>query len=516
MADRGAARPSWDMDDTELHRAVEVLCSPRLAHLVELVAWSPAAEVYEARALDGHVRFRRLRSERGPSFTTTTLSGRDVLAEQDPARFAPLAAEIAHQQPLRTSNSYPYAYEHIAQVFDHPCAPDLVVVHTAAHRQQGHRGEHGSISVVQARAPFIASGAGVRRQGFVDRHCRLIDVAPTMLALLGVPTTRGIGPGGSERDGLFLARQDGEAQTDLLDPKGPPAKRLVGILMDGANANVLYDAVAKGEAPAIASLIEAGTAFRHGAVASLPTVTLPNHTSILTGCHPGHHGVLHNAWYDRSLRRQVVTESPSTWQTAMEWLNPGVETVHLALRRTRPDAVSVSINEPADAGATYSTFDLFRSGEVHRLLPDLSAGPPAHTTAEHYTASRTYRQGTMADTMSLEQATAIWSGRHLEVDYEMPTFMWVNTSLTDAAFHEGGPHSELARAAVRDTDERIGALMAAVQRAGARDETAYVLVADHGMEQAAEDVTGDWNEALRAEGIDCRDESSGFLYLGAT
>lgn len=34
-------------------------------------------------------------------------------------------------------------------------------------------------------------------------------------------------------------------------------------------------------------------------MSSLPTVTLANHTAILTGCHPGHHGILHNAWYDR-------------------------------------------------------------------------------------------------------------------------------------------------------------------------------------------------------------------------
>ena len=38
-------------------------------------------------------------------------------------------------------------------------------------------------------------------------------------------------------------------------------------------------------------------------MASLPTVTLANHTSILTGAHPGHHGILHNAWYDRAHRR---------------------------------------------------------------------------------------------------------------------------------------------------------------------------------------------------------------------
>ena len=49
---------------------------------------------------------------------------------------------------------------------------------------------------------------------------------------------------------------------------------------------------ARGEAPNVARLIEMGAALEHGAMASLPTVTLANHTTIITGAHPGHHGIL--------------------------------------------------------------------------------------------------------------------------------------------------------------------------------------------------------------------------------
>jgi len=284
------------------------------------------------------------------------------------------------------------------------------------------------------------------------------------------------------------------------------------VLFDGCNPNRLYDMAASGEAPAVARLIEGGTAFRHGAMASLPTVTLANHTSLLTGCHPGHHGVLHNAWYDRALERQVVTESPTTWQEAMQWLAPGVETIHSALKRRRPTAVTMSVNEPADHGADYSTFDLFRAGRTAELLPDLSE-LPAFTTAAFADASEDYRWGSFADSVALRQATALWQGRHLGVSYEAPTFMWVSFSLTDAAFHEGGPHAEVSRAAVRDTDARLGALLEAIEAAGVLDETALCLVADHGMEENDDTVNGDWGEHLRAAGIRFRDEASGFLYL---
>ena len=66
---------------------------------------------------------------------------------------------------------------------------------------------------------------------------------------------------------------------------------MIGFLFDGTNPNVLYDMAARGEAPNVARLMAMGTAYQHGAMASLPTITLANHTSILTSRHPGHHDV---------------------------------------------------------------------------------------------------------------------------------------------------------------------------------------------------------------------------------
>ena len=50
--------------------------------------------------------------------------------------------------------------------------------------------------------------------------------------------------------------------------------------------------------------------------------------------------------------------------------------------------------------------------------------------------------------------------------YPLPTFMWCNFTLTDAAMHEGGPHSEIAAASVRDSDARLGEVLAAVEQRG--------------------------------------------------
>ena len=66
---------------------------------------------------------------------------------------------------------------------------------------------------------------------------------------------------------------------------------------------------------------------------------LANHTGILTGAHPGHHRIINNAWYDKAAGEQVITNSPATWAWSMANLNPTVETMHQAVKRTWPDAL---------------------------------------------------------------------------------------------------------------------------------------------------------------------------------
>jgi phosphonoacetate hydrolase len=489
-------------DDAE--RALDILLDAGLDPIVDMVLLA-RDDAYEARSHDGWVRFRRTDSG---GFETIAGEAANPLADQSTDRFVGLDAERSSPYPTRGDNAYPFGFAQVAQLFDHPAAPDLCVIHSAAHNwedQGGHRGEHGSLDVVQARAPFIVAGKGVRADGLVPRAGRLVDVAPTVGELLGL-TPRD--------DGSYVRGQDGDVREDVLDLAGGRPRHVVGFLWDGTNPNVLHAMAAAGEAPNVARLMEMGTAYAHGAMAGLPTVTLANHTSILTGRLPGHHGILNNAWYDRRTGRQIITNSSATWPTAMETLTPGVESIHHAVHRTWPDAFTASINEPADPGADYSTFDFFRRGAVPPI-PTTPDGLP-HTTERFVRPSKDYQWSTIVDHMCVEQATGIWSGYYREVDYPKPRFMWVNFTLTDSAFHEGGPHSEIAAAAVRDCDARLGEVLAAVERAGAFDDTAFLLVADHGMEENDPAVRGDWDVPLREAGLQFRDEGYSFLYLGET
>ena len=493
-------------------RALDVLLSSSLEPIVDMVAWSPTPDTYELASARGHLRFSRHRDRdaedrRAYRYSESLLDGENPVARQEVSHLGHLADERADPHPGRRSNSYPHAFDHLAQLFDHPSAPDLVVLHSASHYwgdQGGHLGEHGSLGVVQARAPFIVAGSGVRALGMVEASCRLVDVAPTALELLGCPA-----PSGS-RPSTRIDGQDGEIVRDVVAEPGG-AGHVVAFLVDGTNPNVLYDLAKRGEAPNVARLMEMGTSYRYGAMASLPTVTLANHTAILTGLHPGHHGILHNAWVDRVSGDQVVTNSPSTWSTSMAWLRSGVETIHDAVHRGKPGSVTISINEPCDVGADYSIFDLMRNGEPIDRPPPAEDLPDA--TTRFVRPSKDYRWSSLIDHTAVEQFCGIWGGSYRGKDWPVPTFSWMNFTLTDAAFHEGGPYSDIAAASVRDTDQRIGHALEAVDRAGVFDRTAFIVVADHGMQLADPNVTGDWDVALAEAGVPVRDEGYGFLYL---
>jgi predicted AlkP superfamily pyrophosphatase or phosphodiesterase len=323
---------------------------------------------------------------------------------------------------------------------------------------------------------------------------RVVDIAPTLAWLSGVPLAT-------------LGDLDGQA---LVNTLVPGAAHVVGLLWDGCNSNSLYALARAGELPNVARLLANGCAFTGGAIAEFPSVTLVNHTSALTGVGPGRHGIVNNAYYDRAGGRQRLTNDARTWHRWGEWLAPGVRTVF-----ERVDASTACVNEPADAGADYSTFELVRGGGssdgaagMDELLPDPTQD--ALATQEFVTARKDYAWSSSVDAIGLEQMLTLWATRA-----EAPRLTWWNTLLTDTGHHAGGPHSPVAHASMRDADRRLGVFLDHLERIGALDRTVFVLTSDHGSEGADPTCVGDWDEPLREAGIPFRDEAYGFIYLDA-
>jgi hypothetical protein len=486
---------------------VAALTAPELKDVVDLVVWVEDGAALAANHL-GRVRLHA-------DGRHEVVDGIDPVKSEDPMAFLPHSREVALAGPsVSTDNAYPYAAQRILSLFaDADRSPDVAVVHTPRHffpEEGGHVGEHGSLDVVQSRAPLLLSGAGVRRLGLLDAHARLVDVGPTLAYAAGVPRAELTDARGDALDGGPL-----NAYLEEL-PEGQP-RRVVGVLWDGAHSGDLLELAERGELPGVARLLERGLALRGGAVAEFPSVTLTNHTSILTGVGPGRHGVLGNVFYDRATGERVVPNDAETWHRSAEWLRPGVRTIFEMVNDHVPQREwprTASVDEAIDRGADYGTMALLRAAGGFDAATSAGAGvlpEPEHSPflgrPEHL-ADAYFRWAVQVDDLGLQQVLQLWESADTA-----PTLTWWANVVTDAGHHGGGPRSEMSRDSLRQSDARLVAFLNHLEGIGVLDEVTFLLTADHGFEGSDPSVTGSWRPALDALGVPYRDEGPGFVYL---
>ncbi len=492
-----AAVPS---DFVTVQRAEELLTDPALTAEVDTIVRRIDVG-YRAASAEGSVEFRRV----DDGFETISETPLSPLRNQHTDERISVGAEEDGASDRLGQHATPYAMESMAQYFDSPHAPDIAILHSPTHRFHTNAGEHGSLGAVQARAPFIAAGAGVLARGVVDEHLRTVDVAPTLAALMGLDPIDGHDGLGAPRSGVRLRIQDGNERSELIDPDDH-AEHVVVFLWDGVNINTLHEEAAAGRAPNVAALIALGTSYRHGAFAALPTSTLANHMTESTGVFPGRSGVLHNTWHDRTRGRDVDLLDFDQLIKARDHLRTDVETLHEAVHRVDPHARTATTYEYGDRGADYSTYALMASD---RPVIDMSEEERRrHRTAE-FMGEPKFRSMSVVDAHSMSQACQIWRG-HLGA---LPRFSWFTLNLTDPSGHVGGPASDMARAAIHDSDARMGEVIAEINRSGALDRTAIVVMADHGMQQIAESEPVDLSALLATNGIDHHMLDEQYVYL---
>ncbi|MFN8188892.1 MAG: alkaline phosphatase family protein [Nocardioidaceae bacterium] len=486
---------------------VAALCAPELADIVDLVCWvqddPEGRRAYGANSV-GRVRFH-------VDAPAEVIAGDNPIGSEDPLAFLPYDRELSDPSPARsTTNAYPMAATRLLSFFANPDrSPDLAIVHTPRHffpDEGGHVGEHGSLDVIQSRAPFILSGAGVRRLGHVDDVARLVDVGPTLAHLVGVPDEEL-----RDNEGLTL---DGRAQTRFLD-ESVARSHVIGILWDGGHCGDLLHLAETGALPGVARLIERGLALRGGAVAEFPSITLTNHTAILTGVGPGRHGVMGNVYFDRATGEQVVPNDESTWHRSSEWLLPGARTIFEMVSDHLGDTGrlrTASVDEAIDRGADYSTMALIRaSGEsgadaLDDALPDPTTSPFLGDPA--FLDDSYFRWGVRVDDLGLQQMLDLFAD-----PTAAPTLTWWANVITDCGHHGGGPRSDMARDSLRQADARLSVFLDHLESLGILDDVTILLTADHGFEGSDPDCTGSWRSALDAVGIPYRDEGPGLVYL---
>ncbi|HUA33453.1 MAG TPA: alkaline phosphatase family protein [Candidatus Binataceae bacterium] len=469
-------------------RAIAALLkTTRAGDEVDLVAtWRDGA--YEIWSQRGMIRFRRLIGATGAiEFEIIEQIGDNPVVNQDPFAVSTIEEELdaarASGNPTEDSNraffephtlTHPHAYERIAQVFDSPRGPDLIVS-PKAYAYGIQPGQHGALDVVQSRAPLIFSGPGVRAGKF-KLAARHVDVAPTIAALLDFPTIRGIDAAGQRAD-VYLERQDGSVLDEVIDSSVPRAERVYMILLDGlSHSELVYQLESNADAiPNLARLVAQGAMLSHGSIVNFPSITWPSHSTILTGTWCGHHDVVNPTFHLREHRETVPIQG-NIFETE-RFLNHEVETLYEAFKRVKgASAITASIHEPQGRGADHAVFERRIVGDKARLkalTAEMADDVSPRWMADGIPAMH---REEIVDVRGMAQAIALFE--HCQVP---PVFVAHEFVLTDGAGHDYGPHHEGLREALYRTDRRIGQLLAMLKGRGILDSTLFVVTSDHGM-----------------------------------
>jgi hypothetical protein len=406
--------------------------------------------------------------------------------------------------------SWPLPLLRLATLFDAPDAPDVVLgIHPGASPGAG---THGGLGLLQSRAALVLSGAGARRGVVLDEVPILPDIAPTVLAALGAPTIGGVGPDGTYADGLYLTRQDGRVLREALtdDPCDRPRHVVIalydGLLADEINRHVL-DPSDTPRLPTFHALAQAGTVYRHGAIAGFPSVSAPGHMTVGSGVWPGHHGLVANAFYGRSDRLTInpfallddplryLADPEAVWSLFERAAAPGFETLAQALHRSLGDydpesgtgARVAVINELSLQGADFTTVDYLAAG-----VRKLSLG-----------------EYQIADNLAMLQIKQLLA----DASEPVPTLVQVAFLATDKAGETTGPHSETTGEVLDSLDRHLADLVRAYDRRGVLDRTLFILTADHGMEAQDPDRTARASARIAEAGVRVRFQGQGLIWL---
>ena len=219
-----------------------------------------------------------------------------------------------------------------------------------------------------------------------------------------------------------------------------PAPLVVLISIDGFRADYL----ARGVTPTLSMLARRGARAK-GLEPSFPSVTFPNHYSIVTGLYPDHHGIVNNSMTDPQIPNPTFALSIRAAVTNPLWWQEGTPVWVTAARQGK---ISSTLFWP---GTEVKIQDI----QPRDWLP--------------------YK-----DEMTSAERTKHLLGwlRHARPRADFATLYF---SEVDTAGHLSGPDSREVNQAMGRVDAAIARLLKGLRALGIRKSTTLVIVSDHGM-----------------------------------
>jgi len=276
----------------------------------------------------------------------------------------------------------------------------------------------------------------------VNRRRTRLTFSAVLLVLASVPLAAGCGAWHDERQATF----------GFNFPAPAPGEEPSAIVffVDGVNRDVFDRMLTDGRLPRIKTyLVDRGLYCRR-CIVNVPSVTLANETSFVTGLFPGHHGVTGINWFDRNrlLWRNYET-------IAQKNTLDGDYTAPTIFERL-PDATTMSLFFQAHRGATKFAENW------------TSAGPPYF-----------FGWYDLVDRISLlrfEIVSSVAAARGRFPALVIAYLLW-----PDMEAYRSGVSSPAYEKALEHTDAHVGRVLRDLEAAGRLEKTIIVLASDHGM-----------------------------------
>jgi len=237
---------------------------------------------------------------------------------------------------------------------------------------------------------------------------------------------------------------------------------------DGMDAQRLQEMLDAGLLPNIRrTFVEGGVRVRY-AISSMPSITYPNCSSIITGLFPGHHGIMGNYWLDRD---RLLIHYYMTFDTAR---NVNGDLAPPTIYDMLSDRLTVSILVQTHKGVTESIDlkDVFDLGWVLGRYQWVNQ-----------------RVGeTFLKVVELANRVRRW-----------PAVVMTYYPGVDEIGHRFGPDSSEYAQVFTQLDRTVGTITGQVETLGLGRSTYYALIADHGMAPIRSGQDFDFIQWLRDE-----------------
>lgn len=259
------------------------------------------------------------------------------------------------------------------------------------------------------------------------------------------------------------------AAAALAAPVMAAAAPVLMISIDGLRPADVLDADKRGlKLPNLKKLMSEGV-YATDVRNALPTVTYPNHTTLITGVWPAKHGIANNTTFD------PLNQNLGGWywyasdiQVPTLW-----DAVHKAGRKT------ASVYWPVSVGATSVDYDIPELWRAHiaedaKLLkavstPGLVDELEAATGRKLVEMTEELPQNNVARTAFAEAL----------IKAKKPAFMTLHLAALDHAQHGFGPDTPQSKSVLEGLDGEVGQLVATARKA--EPGVVIAVVSDHGF-----------------------------------